>query len=848
MTTDSVKPPYVPPVQPKRLFESVSLEDIPKILPLLSEAEREQLLLELDKLDEMKRRKAAQDRFMPFVRQMWPTFISGRHHAKMAEAFEKVASGEIKRLIINMPPRHRIDIKEEIPTTTGFRTMAAIQPGEYVFAPSGAPVLVTGKSAVYEEQLYEVRTSDGQTLRCDGEHLWTVRFGSNDKPFVTLATKDILHKLETENWRKNGNLPLLPGLSPLQYPERTLPIDPYVLGVWLGDGGSHGASIGCSYADMPAMRAQVEACGYETTTNPKFQQFNVLGLHARLTEADLLKNKHIPERYLCASIEQRMALLQGLIDTDGDVTKQGKVTFNNSNEKLVDAVLCLLHGLGVKARKTYRQTSYKGKPSQPSFRVMFKLAGAARLPRKADRCAAPRGNWARSIDVRRLDETSAVQCLEVANEDGLFVAGRGCLVTHNTKSEFASYLLPAWFLGKFPHKKVIQTSHTAELAVGFGRKVRNLVDTEVYHDIFPDLQLQSDSKAAGRWNTSKQGDYFAIGVGGAVTGKGADLLIIDDPHSEQEAALAEVNPEIYDKTYEWYTSGPRQRLQPGGSIIVVMTRWSKRDLTARVLEAAAQRGGEEWTVIEFPAILPSGNPLWPEFWPLPELQALKEELPNSKWSAQYLQNPVSEASAIIKREWWQKWPSDVPPDCEFTLMAWDTAFEKTQRADYSAQTTWGVFYQADDTGMQQANIILLNAFRERMEFPKLKQTAIRQYKEWEPDSVIVEKKASGSPLIYEMRAMGIPVQEFTPTRGNDKISRLNAIADIFASGRVWAPNTSWAEEVIEEVASFPAGSHDDYTDTVSMALSRFRKGGYVGTQLDEPEEQQYFKRKAQGYY
>ena len=848
MTTDSVKPPYVPPLQPKRLFESVSLEDIPKILPLLSEAEREQLLLELDKLDEMKRRKAAQDKFMPFVRQMWPTFISGRHHIKMAEAFEKVASGEIKRLIINMPPRHRIDIKEEIPTTTGFRTMAAIQPGEYVFAPSGAPVLVTGKSAIYEEQLYEVRTSDGQTLRCDGEHLWTVRFGSNDKPFVTLATKDILHKLETENWRKSGNLPLLPGLSPLQYPERTLPIDPYVLGVWLGDGGSHGASIGCSYADMPAMRAQVEACGYETTTNPKFQQFNVLGLHARLKDADLLKNKHIPENYLCASIEQRMALLQGLIDTDGDVTKQGKVTFNNSNEKLVDAVLCLLHGLGVKARKTYRQTSYKGKPSQPSFRVMFKLAGAARLPRKADRCAAPRGNWARSIDVRRLDETSAVQCLEVANEDGLFVAGRGCLVTHNTKSEFASYLLPAWFLGKFPHKKVIQTSHTAELAVGFGRKVRNLVDTDAYHDIFPDLHLQSDSKAAGRWNTSKQGDYFAIGVGGAVTGKGADLLIIDDPHSEQEAALAEVNPEIYDKTYEWYTSGPRQRLQPGGSIIVVMTRWSKRDLTARVLEAAAQRGGEEWTVIEFPALLPSGNPLWPEFWPLPELQALKDELPNSKWSAQYLQNPVSEASAIIKREWWQKWPTDVPPDCEFTLMAWDTAFEKTQRADYSAQTTWGVFYQADDTGMQQANIILLNAFRERMEFPKLKQTAIRQYKEWEPDSVIVEKKASGGPLIYEMRAMGIPVQEFTPTRGNDKISRLNAIADIFASGRVWAPNTSWAEEVIEEVASFPAGSHDDYTDTVSMALSRFRKGGYVGTQLDEPEEQQYFKRKAQGYY
>jgi predicted phage terminase large subunit-like protein len=419
----------------------------------------------------------------------------------------------------------------------------------------------------------------------------------------------------------------------------------------------------------------------------------------------------------------------------------------------------------------------------------------------------------------------------------------------HTKSEFASFLLPAWFLGKYPNKKVIQTSHTAELAVGFGRKVRNLVDTEAYHQIFPELVLQADSKAAGRWNTSKGGDYFAIGVGGAVTGKGADLLIIDDPHSEQEAALAEVNPEIYDKTYEWYTSGPRQRLQPGGAIVVVMTRWSKRDLTAKVLKAAAQRGGDEWEVIEFPAILPSGNPLWPEFWPMEELEVLREELPNSKWMAQYQQNPTGDSSAIVKREWWKVWESERPPQCDFILQAWDTAFEKTQRSDYSACTTWGVFYYPDDTGVEQANIILLDAYRERLEFPSLKQAALEAYREWQPDSIIIEKKASGAPLIYEMRSMGIPVQEFTPSRGNDKISRLNAVSDLFASGRVWVPDTYWAEEVVEEVASFPGSEHDDYTDTVSMAMMRFRKGGYITTNLDEGDEVQYFKsHRGQGYY
>jgi len=375
-----------------------------------------------------------------------------------------------------------------------------------------------------------------------------------------------------------------------------------------------------------------------------------------------------------------------------------------------------------------------------------------------------------------------------------------------------------------------------------------LVDQEVYTKIFPGVGLQQDSKAAGRWATNKGGDYFAIGVGGAVTGKGADLLIIDDPHSEQEAALAEINPEIYDKTYEWYTSGPRQRLQPGGAIVVVMTRWSKKDLTARVLKAEAERGGDDWEVIEFPAILPSEKPLWPEFWSEKELLALRDELPFPKWMAQYQQNPTSDSTAIIKRDWWQIWDSENPPHCDFVLMAWDTAFEKSNRADYSALTTWGVFYRDDDTGVPQANIILLNAFRERMEFPRLKQVAFEQYHDWEPDSIIIEKKASGAPLIYEMRAMGIPVQEFTPTKGNDKITRLNAVADIFASGRVWAPNTHWAEEVIEEVASFPSGDHDDYVDSTSLALMRFRKGGYIRTLLDEEDDPPMFRRPHAGYY
>jgi len=713
----------------------------------------------------------------------------------------------------------------------------------------------------------------------------------------------------------------------------------------------------------------------------------------------------------------------------------------------------------------------------------------------------------------------------------------------HTKSEFASYLLPAWFLGKYPGKKIIQTSNTAELAVGFGRKVRNLVDSEQYGRVFPRVSLRSDSKAAGRWSTNANGEYFAIGVGGTVTGKGADLLIIDDPHSEQEAALASSDPSVFDKVYEWYTSGPRQRLQPGGSIVIVMcmtgdtpvlmkngkekplkdirqgdevatfnngklsiskinnwqssgidfiykiqtqsgkilranerhpflvmnegvlewtrlkhlqvgdllvslkdvadhhdqkqklvnvvhakqkqvttektpmhhlnrwgimengkallakwmgvikklqavayvlhimeknirqknqqkmpantesnidmelllnnmkkwfknaityviyavnhqqqkilvpigmenyvlttamkqeklgdycattatlqldmekqqsylselhrisdftvdpiisiiydgkeevfdvevdktenfiangfvshnTRWAKRDLTGKILKAAIERDGDEWEVIDFPAILPSNKPLWPEFWKYEELDALRTELPLPKWQAQYQQQPTSEEGAIIKREWWKEWTNELPPKCEFIIQSWDTAFTKNDRSDYSACITLGVFYK--DENENDPHIILLDALKRRMEFPELKAAAMSHYKEYEPDAFIVEAKASGAPLIYELRQMGIPVQEFTPTRGNDKIARINSVSDLFASGKVWAPPTRWAEEVIEEMAAFPSGDHDDLVDAMTQALIRFRKGGFIRLQSDEWDD--YVPKKKTAYY
>lgn len=411
------------------------------------------------------------------------------------------------------------------------------------------------------------------------------------------------------------------------------------------------------------------------------------------------------------------------------------------------------------------------------------------------------------------------------------------------KSELISYLAPAWFLGKYPQKKVIMASHTADLAVNFGRRVRNLVGSEAYRDIFPQIELQADSKSASRWGTNFNGEYFAIGVGGALAGRGADLFIIDDPHSEQEAKQG--RPDVFLPAWEWFQSGPIQRLMPGGAIIVVMTRWSKLDLTGQIINHMTQNeDADQWEVVEFPAILPSGTPLWPEFWSFEELEGKRIGMDPRYWQAQYMQNPTAEEGALIKREWWKIWDKERPPACEFIIMSLDAAQEANNRADYNALTTWGVF-ENEETGVY--NIILLNSIKKRMEFPELKQMVLEEYREWEPDSFIVEKKSNGAALYQELRRMGVPISEFTPSKGQDKISRVNAVSDMFQSGIVWAPEKRWAMDVIEECNDFPSGSNDDLVDSTTQALLRFRQGGFIRLPSDEPDEQRYFRR-APVYY
>lgn len=461
-----------------------------------------------------------------------------------------------------------------------------------------------------------------------------------------------------------------------------------------------------------------------------------------------------------------------------------------------------------------------------------------------------------------------------------------------TKSEFGSWLLPAWFLGKFPKKKIIQVSNNDDLASSFGRKVRNMLDgidlmtgdedadkpQALYRDIFPKVQLASDSKAAGLWHTNWGGEYFSVGVNGTITGRGADIAVVDDPHSEREAKQAISNPGIFDGVYSWYTSSIRQRLQPGGSIIIIVTRWSKRDLVGQVLrqmekdKASGLKPDEydNWKVISLPAILDEGMPtersMWPGFWPLKELQRTRNALPVAKWQAQYQQNPTSESAAIFKRANWRMWGADeeqcpgpmhseawrelLPPACDYIIQSWDCAATKNDRSHPSAFTEWGVFRAEDPaTGKTINNIILLSAYDARMEFPELKAKAKQFYEETRPDTLLIENKSAGMQLLQEFRSTGIPAEDFSgSSRGsrgmpNDKIARANMVSDIFASRYVWVPDRRFAEKVVEQLADFPNGDEDDYVDSTVQAMIRFRAGGFIRTVNDEAEDDEPVRRR-----
>jgi predicted phage terminase large subunit-like protein len=306
---------------------------------------------------------------------------------------------------------------------------------------------------------------------------------------------------------------------------------------------------------------------------------------------------------------------------------------------------------------------------------------------------------------------------------------------------------------------------------------------------------------------------------------------------------------------------------PGGGVLLILTRWHTDDLAGRLLYEM-QHGGEEWEIVVYPAIAvhdekyrKEGEALHPDRYDLKARQRIKKATTSRDWGALYQQQPSTEEGAIIKRSQWNRWTSKEPPKCEYVIQSYDTAYSKNETADYSVITTWGLFYPEGNYSTHEmaegfesevmyngdeAHMILLDAVKGRWSFPELKDKAYQLYNYWKPDSTIIEGRATGLPLAHEMRKSGIPVQTYTPARGNDKLTRVHSVTDVFASGYMWAPKTEWADDLIEECHGFPSVKFDDQVDSTVQAILRFRQGGFIRLITDDDVE--FTPRARRAYY
>ena len=403
------------------------------------------------------------------------------------------------------------------------------------------------------------------------------------------------------------------------------------------------------------------------------------------------------------------------------------------------------------------------------------------------------------------------------------------------KSILTSEFFPAWYMGRNPDKYIICSTYAQDLADDFGRKVRNQLQDKRYTDVFPDAELSTDSSSMRRFNTTRGGVYYAVGAGSAITGRGAHLLLIDDPiKGREEADSAAMRKNLLD----WYRATAYTRLMPNGSVVLIQTRWHEDDLAGWILK---ETGHEGWDVVEFPAILneraatmlelKEGDPLWEESYPLKRLEEIKKTIGTREWSSLYAQKPSVEEGNIIKRWWWKPWTREHPPEMDYILQSWDTAYTVTETSDYSACTTWGVF-----SGEGGYNLYLIDSFREKLTFPELKSQAVHLYNELQPDLVLVEAKASGWSLVQELMRTGIPITPFNPKK-MDKLARVHSVAPLFEGGRIWFPDTDASADVMNQFAMFPNTKHDDLVDSTTQALLRLRKGWMVSHPQDTPYEE-----------
>jgi predicted phage terminase large subunit-like protein len=390
-----------------------------------------------------------------------------------------------------------------------------------------------------------------------------------------------------------------------------------------------------------------------------------------------------------------------------------------------------------------------------------------------------------------------------------------CMPPRHGKSMTTSQLFPAWYLGRHPDRSIIASSYGQELASDFGRRVRNFASERLHRQIFPECVIADDSDSVHRFHTTAGGAYYAVGAGGPLTGRGADLLLIDDPIKSAEDARS---PAFRRSLQDWYESVAYTRLEPGGAVVIIATRWHEADLCGWLLKEHAAEG---WKTISLPAIGETnegwrneGEALWCERFSIETLARIREAIGTAAWTALYQQRPVSEEGGIFKRIWWRSYAG--PVECHRTIFSIDSAFKTGQANDYSVIAI---------VGESRDGYYVRQISRGRWKFPELKRQAIGLAELWRPHAVLIEDAASGQSLVQALKAeTRLPILPVRPQ--GDKVSRAHAVSPLVESGRVFIPSEApWLADFLDEATSFPAAPHDDQIDALTQALNYLRGEG-----------------------
>ena len=420
------------------------------------------------------------------------------------------------------------------------------------------------------------------------------------------------------------------------------------------------------------------------------------------------------------------------------------------------------------------------------------------------------------------------------------------------KSISVAVALPAWTWTIQPEKRFLFASYASSLSIRDSVKCRRLIESPWYKDHFGGMfSLTGDQNQKQRFENDKTGQRIATSVDGALTGEGGDIIVIDDPHNVREAESSTVRQGVLD----WWDQAMQTRLNDPktGSFIIIMQRVHEKDLTGHIL---ANELGQDWDHLCLPARYEIGHPtlphsslgftdprtkegelLWPARIDEVTLSQLERSLGTYASAGQLQQRPMPKGGGILKAEWWVPWESPILPDIEYIIQSWDTAFSIKERSSYSARTTWGVFRKNG-----QMNVMVLEMWYDRVTYPELRRIAQEAYNSYEPDAVLIEKKASGQSLIQDLRVAGVPVIEYMPDR--DKEARAHASSALLEDGRIYYPSDkNWAKDLIDICAAFPATENDDIVDTCTQAWLRLRKGWFVTHSEDYDDDDHESPRK-----